>query len=333
MDDNYLNYTSIDFAQDDAFIKWVKTGTNQEYWENWQEQHPEKADVLKEASLLVRTMKIQDPKPAPAQIDKIWSAIELATREERLEDIDKEAKIVRFPIGRAFAVAASLAVLVFFAWQFLFSTTEVVANRGQTVEYQLPDQSIVTLNADSRLSFSKRKWKKERIVELEGEAFFEVEKKLDGTPFEVQTSNGKIEVLGTSFNVNERDAQLKVECSTGRVLVNTRNSMDTLTKGLAVFFDGSKTTPYSINNTDIAIWRTGDFKFTNVAWQRIFEEIERQFAIRITMDESLALEKGSFFFNSKNDLGEVMKNLEVIFSNRNLVLEKTDSGFDVKLKE
>ena len=49
-----------------------------------------------------------------------------------------------------------------------------------------------------KFQFDKKRFTDERIIQLRGEAFFEVEK---GSRFVVQTGKGAVEVLGTSFNV------------------------------------------------------------------------------------------------------------------------------------
>src|SRR5690606_33408201 len=66
----------------------------------------------------------------------------------------------------------------------------------------LPDGSHVWLNAHSSLSYSKD-FEKSRNVKLTGEALFDVVKS-EGKNFTVETSNIKIEVLGTVFLVNDR---------------------------------------------------------------------------------------------------------------------------------
>ncbi|RZK37353.1 MAG: hypothetical protein EOO90_25385, partial [Pedobacter sp.] len=69
-------------------------------------------------------------------------------------------------------------------------------------EYQitLPDGTKVWLNAISSLKFPNKFTSKNREVELEGEAYFEVAKDAS-KPFSVSTKHTKVSVLGTHFNV------------------------------------------------------------------------------------------------------------------------------------
>ena len=121
-------------------------------------------------------------------------------------------------------VAASVIVItgLFFFLQgtpTLFKTHEVIyqTGYGEREEVILDDGSIVTLNANSKIQWSSD-WSETKLREilLEGEAFFEV-KKRDGIPFTVRTVDLAVEVLGTSFNVDSREAKTEVYLEEGEV--------------------------------------------------------------------------------------------------------------------
>jgi len=65
----------------------------------------------------------------------------------------------------------------------------------------LPDGTRVSLGTRTSFSYDSRYGKSERIVQLEGEAYFEVAKDKD-KPFIVKTKEQSIEALGTKFNVS-----------------------------------------------------------------------------------------------------------------------------------
>ncbi len=121
-------------------------------------------------------------------------------------------------------VAASL-LLLFSAGVWYFQS----ANAGDVNLYKttfsqiknitLPDGSRVTLNANSELKISVD-WneKGDRQVWLDGEAYFEVEKKsATHQKFIVHTKDVDVEVLGTKFNVNTRHAQAIVALEEGKI--------------------------------------------------------------------------------------------------------------------
>lgn len=139
----------------------------------------------------------------------------------RLENPPRSKRRRQF---RYLSVAASLLVLMGLFY-YLWGAGEIWGQKekiyrtgfGERSEIELDDGSLVTLNANSILHW-KEGWNKskERKVALEGEAFFKV-KKQNGIPFTVHTSDVAVEVLGTSFNVDNREAKTKVYLDEGRV--------------------------------------------------------------------------------------------------------------------
>lgn len=81
------------------------------------------------------------------------------------------------------------------------STEQVIAaQNGSRTRALLPDGSTVWLNAGSRLSYQSNFKGKNRVVTLDGEAFFDVVS-MPEKPFIVHLGSMDIKVLGTAFNV------------------------------------------------------------------------------------------------------------------------------------
>src|SRR5690606_37934970 len=93
-------------------------------------------------------------------------------------------------------------------------------------QYQvtLPDGTNVSLNSASTLKYPARFEGKQRQVELDGEAYFEVQS--GSTPFMVRTFNQDVEVLGTAFNITAYadESDTKTTLVTGSVNVSNRTS-------------------------------------------------------------------------------------------------------------
>lgn len=96
-----------------------------------------------------------------------------------------------------------------------FSTTV-----GERKKLRLPDGSTLTLNANSRVNIRAGYGKGQRVVELDGEAFFDIKPQL-ASAFKVLTADVVVQVLGTSFNVKAYTNRKKVQIavSTGNVRV------------------------------------------------------------------------------------------------------------------
>ncbi|HAQ18259.1 MAG TPA: hypothetical protein DCR40_03385 [Prolixibacteraceae bacterium] len=180
------------------------------------------------------------------------------------------------------SAVASIALVALLTTVYFFhsKSVQIVAGMGQHVEYTLPDGSDVAVNAGSKISFSESEFAKNRILKLEGEAFFSVQK---GNPFVVETKQGKVEVLGTTFNVYSRNNELNVACLTGKVKVTVNGQNVIIEEGeKAELISGTLKKTTNILTEKMAGWRSGEFHFENMPLISIFEEIERQFNVRIT---------------------------------------------------
>lgn len=200
--------------------------------------------------------------------------------------------------------AASIAALVVVGYFTLFNnaTSGQVNFKTATAEIitkKLPDASEVTLNALSSVSFSKKTWSSERTVDLKGEAFFEVTK---GSAFTVNTDIGKVAVLGTSFNVYNRDADFSVACFTGSVQVNSNNDQVILKPGQKTTIDNQsgRFTIQNFNPQQSATWRIGEFYFDAVALTKVIRELERQFDIEIEVTEDISERFYTGFFSTQS---------------------------------
>ena len=101
---------------------------------------------------------------------------------------------------------------------------EISTKPGSKSRVQLPDGTVVTLNAGSKLSYDKEYGKELREVSLTGEGFFEVTK-MKEKPFIIHTSSINIKVLGTVFNVKAYPEDKKTETSllSGSIEVTIKN--------------------------------------------------------------------------------------------------------------
>ncbi|HEX3009907.1 MAG TPA: FecR family protein [Bacteroidales bacterium] len=175
--------------------------------------------------------------------------------------------------------AAALALIIFGIGVVLLkaSNVSVIAPKGEHVEYALPDSSIVIMNADSKLTFNKSKFRGNRVVKLEGEAFFKVKK---GSRFTIQTRYADIRVLGTSFNIYSRDNSFKVSCVTGKVEVKNRHDAVVLAPGECAVESNKHLKEYLDKNIKgVTNWQVGEFSFEGAPLNLVFKEIERQFNV------------------------------------------------------
>jgi transmembrane sensor len=183
------------------------------------------------------------------------------------------------------SIAAAVVALIGSFWFLLahFSVESVVVAKGQQIEYNLPDRTTISLNADSKITFNKTKFGKKRQVSLNGEAFFNVEK---GSPFTISTPKAEIHILGTSFNVFARDNDFRVSCFTGKILVTSRDQSIAITPGETVYIDNNRLEMRRENNiSSTAVWRVGEYTYENASLKSVFEEVERQFNVTFVLPD------------------------------------------------
>ncbi|MFW0740012.1 FecR family protein [Flavobacterium sp. T12S277] len=162
----------------------------------------------------------------------------------------------------------------------LFVPQTQTANFGEKTSFSLPDNSEVVLNSGSEISYKKWNWTNNRHLELKGEAYFKVAK---GRRFEVQTSLGKVSVLGTQFNVKVRKNKFDVVCYEGRVKVNYANTQIVLTHGQSVNFENGKQVKLNVRSLKPE-WIDNQISFYQENIRAILDEVERQYNITIELN-------------------------------------------------
>ncbi|MEL6560382.1 MAG: FecR domain-containing protein [Bacteroidota bacterium] len=183
------------------------------------------------------------------------------------------------------AVAAVLILLIVATVLLLDQGTIIKTGYGEQELVTLPDGSEVRLNVNSSIAFDEENWQTERNIRLTGEAFFEVKK---GSRFSVETENGSVAVLGTSFNVRSRGQLLDVSCYTGKVGVTKRKVNEVLLPGKSVRLEGEKPIErQDFNVKDKPTWFEGITKLENVPFPIALDELKNVYGLEISYDQSL----------------------------------------------
>jgi ferric-dicitrate binding protein FerR (iron transport regulator) len=197
-----------------------------------------------------------------------------------------------------------------------FTTQNQFASNGTRTSFLLPDNSEVVLNAGSEIEYKKWNWKKNRNLELQGEAYFKVAK---GEKFEVKTSLGKVAVLGTQFNVKARKNRFDITCFEGRVKVNYKDKELILTHGQSVSFENGKQVNAKATSAKPE-WLENKIDFSKEKLLNITDEIQRQYNVNIRIKSGLSNE----LFTGKIPTNNLDIALEIIATTYNLEIKKID---------
>jgi ferric-dicitrate binding protein FerR (iron transport regulator) len=255
-------------TNEDKIKKWLAEElSNSEKQEFERTEEFAKIDKLMKAAKAFRAPEYDIAKEQSRLLNKIHYKKETISLYERIS-----------PIFKIAAVFILVSIIGYFSYNYFESVSTANNWIADQTEVYLPDQSHVILNADSRIRFSEKKWRKVRNVELDGEAFFKVKK---GSQFNVHTQHGKVTVLGTEFNVVDRENYYEVICYSGLVEVTANNSSVLLEPNSAFRIIHEKEEKYTISNKSEPDWLNGESSFRSVPFSFVINELERQYNVTV----------------------------------------------------
>lgn len=157
--------------------------------------------------------------------------------------------------------------------------------KGGNYKLTLDDGTRVWLNAQSSLRYpTSFSGGKERIVELKGEAYFEVAHN-SKQPFIVNTAIQKVKVLGTSFNINAyaNENRTITTLVNGRVQINDKSDhkLQILTPLQQASNDGTSVAVENVDTDLYTAWKEGTFRFRSTPLPVALRQIERWYDLEI----------------------------------------------------
>ena len=224
----------------------------------------------------------------------------LADLKRKTNNTSKKGKVVQFNFNKLYKYAAAVVVLLTTSYFLLFNNEANFNTQfAETKTFNLPDNSEVVLNANSEITYSKKDWENSRNLNLNGEAFFKVQK---GKKFTVNTEIGKVTVLGTQFNVKERENYFEVKTYEGLVSVAYKDTLVKLPRGTIFKVVNGKISTNNTFNVNEKSWLQKESNFKSTALKFVLEEIENQFNYKIeTKDVDLdILYSGGFTHTDVN---------------------------------
>lgn len=232
----------------------------------------------------------------------------------------KEVKTIPLTQHWLFRVAAILVIgLGLFLTYNNFSAATEFSENGNQKNFFLPDNSEVVLNSGSEIQYKKWNWDNNRTLDLEGEAYFKVAK---GKKFEVNTALGKVTVLGTQFNVKQRDNRFDVTCYEGSVKVNYNQTQIVITKGMSVSFEDGKMIQLPEITTHNPEWLSHELAFYQEDLKAIVSEIERYFNVTLELKAA----NNNQLFTGIIPAKDINISLEILATTYHLKLIKVDTN-------
>lgn len=255
-----------------------------------------------------------------------WKAITEAMQRQEPVRVTGPRRLIR--LVRVLAVAACLAAVAVGIWWIGARTgtvqySQIKTGYGEIKSIMLPDSSIVTLNANSSIRIPEE-WTETsgRQVWLEGEAYFQVQKKpATVAKFVVHTRQVDVEVLGTKFNVNVRRQVAVVSLEEGKVRLQVhgndaavfrKTAPMVLRPGQVVMIDGAQQAKVN-EEKDVTAhsgWTHHEFHFDNTPLKDIAGMIEDTYGYRMEVADSGMLQVAISGDVRVKNIDEMIKVLE-----------------------
>ncbi len=193
--------------------------------------------------------------------------------------------------------------------------TEISTSFGEKKEYILPDGSKVLLNACSTIKFPQQFQGKNREIELNGEAYFEIvhDKK---KKFLIKTDNFIVKVLGTKFNVKsytEQETAL-VSVKSGKVEVELPQASMKLTANeqVQIQANGNEFIKKKEDNSRTLAWIQSKLYYQNATIYDITKDLEHYYNCQFKYSENQSFNNRISGQHDNKSLEAVLQSIEYI---------------------
>lgn len=224
----------------------------------------------------------------------------------------------------AVAITAMFVLIAGGTWVVLNTTTFM--NKAQYIVFEapygekskmtFPDGTVVWLNAGSSLKYSNKYNTDDRVVELEGEGYFEVAKKKK-IPFVVHTRGYDVVVKGTKFNVTAypEDSNITTTLMEGAVELLKEKQHIAMKPGESVTLNvvSGKFTLTKVNPDVSKAWSENRIEYDNISLRELAAKLSRQYDVKIhLLTEEVGDKRFSISLRNQETIGEVMSALKEI---------------------
>ncbi|WP_234572323.1 FecR family protein [Rhodohalobacter sp. 614A] len=170
---------------------------------------------------------------------------------------------------------------------------EIFTKAGERANVDLGDGTKVFLNADSKLTVPDTFSPSQRVVQLSGQAFFDVTPDKN-RPFYIETNNAVVEVVGTAFDVKSYDddekirvvvqegtVELKKDKYTGEKLIINQGYLGSLNRDA-----GEMSIEMVDDVSDYTGWKEGRLIFKNTPFEEVLAHIKRWYDVDVNLELS-----------------------------------------------
>ena len=336
---DYTHFEAEDFLMDAAFIAWVKHPTEEanQFWNQFLQENPTQRPAVQLAIATLQTLQFQ-PANLPDNFfadlkTNIDFSIQKNEEGRKISGIRKRSnglKVAAIFIG----IVTGASLLYWYLQPAAVITITTAYQQIKTVE--LPDHSIVTLNANSSLQYPEKWSNDHREVTLTGEAFFKIthiEQAKGAAPFTVHSGSMNVQVLGTEFNVKNREQNVEVMLQSGKVQLQINGNTNMHVMRPNDFVSYHQRSAYfkstTVNPSYYTAWLNHRYLFQNVSLAEVCQHLQDYYGLQfIIKNQSLAAKQisGTLLLGDENSL------LQTLASILNANVEKQEQQVTIASK-
>ncbi len=273
------------------------------------------SDMLDRDAYLMETEPLTHNSLSEVRSDRLFKRIDNKIMDNRLRRVSLRAAAILLPLiiitGFSLFVANERDL-----WGGI-TYSEIYVPKGEDARVFFQDGTEVFLNADTRLRYPDRfgLWKK-REVYLDGEAYFNV-KSNHRKPFIVHAQNTKVEVLGTSFNVNaySNNSTVKVVLDEGKTHFQVNENSYPMLPGQQIEYDKTtaRTTLRNLMHPSRAsLWKQNTLYFYDTPLAEVIKVLERRYDVQFHVNAPEALEYSYTITTRQADINGILQELHKI---------------------
>lgn len=273
------------------------------------------SDMLDRDAYLMETESLTHNSLSEVRSDRLFKRIDNKIMDNRLRKVSLRAAAILLPLiiitGFSLFVANQRDL-----WGGI-TYSEIYVPKGEDARVFFQDGTEVFLNADTRMRYPDRfgLWKK-REVYLDGEAYFNV-KSNHRKPFIVHAQNTKVEVLGTSFNVNaySNNSTVKVVLDEGKTHFQVNANSYPMLPGQQIEYDKntSRTTLRNLMHPSRAsLWKQNTLYFYDTPLAEVIKVLERRYDVQFHVNAPEALEYSYTITTRQADINGILQELHKI---------------------
>lgn len=219
------------------------------------------------------------------QFKAIWESADLQIHTDTESALEKvhlringtQKRSLKLSVIAFVAAACALLAVGGLFWMQSRQTNNIMAKADDNMlRQELPDGSVVWLNAHAEIEYPETFTGVKRPVFLKGEAFFEVARN-EKMPFTISAGNTHITVLGTAFNVKSEAEKVTVSVTEGKVSFEENSQNVILEKGDKAVADGTEIARSKYESQNFLAWKTKQLEYKNVAVSTIIDELNTHF--------------------------------------------------------